>query len=207
VNAFDGADDAWVIESQEEPDSVGRSRRQKPRKNYGAGGNTGSRFKEVEPGSLDLDAAREAGLRVLTRTQKSIHELEQALIKKGATAETASTVAQRFVEVELLDDARLAKGIVNTRVALKGESARAIRRELDRRGLSAQADTALAELDRDAEFENASELAISRMRRLGGLDRETRMRRLSSFLARKGYSGDVIGRAIRNAEAQAKIEI
>jgi SOS response regulatory protein OraA/RecX len=33
------------------------------------------------------------------------------------------------------------------------------------------------------------------------------MRRLSSFLARKGYSGDVIGRAIREAEAQAKIEL
>jgi len=45
------------------------------------------------------------------------------------------------------------------------------------------------------------------MRRLAGLDRETRVRRLSSFLARKGYSGDVIGRAIRNAEAQAKIEL
>jgi len=203
VNAFDGADDAWVIESQEEPDSVGRPRRQKARKSYGDG--SGSRFKTVEPGSLDLEASREAGLRILTRTQKSIHELEQALIKKGATAETASTVAQRFVEVELLDDARLAKGIVNTRVALKGESARAIRRELDRRGLSAQADTALAELDRDAEFENASELAISRIRRLAGVDRETRIRRLSSFLARKGYSGDVIGRAIRNAETQAKI--
>ena len=207
MNAFESADDSWVIESQEQPDSAGRSRRQKPRKSSRSGGNAGSRFKEVEPGSLDLDAARETGLRVLTRTQKSIHELEQALIKKGATAETASAVAQRFVEVELLDDARLAKGIVNTRVALKGESARAIRRELDRRGLSAQADSALAELDRDAEFENASELAISRMRRLGGLDRETRVRRLSSFLARKGYSGDVIGRAIRNAEAQAKIEL
>ena len=217
MNFFDDTEENWVNQ-----DSVGESpgggrRRQKSRKSYGSsggsnygssgGGKTASRFKEVEPGSLDLDGSREAGLRILTRTQKSVHELEQALIKKGATPEVASTVAQRFVEVELLDDARLARAIVNTRVALKGESARAIRRELDRRGLSAFADAALADLDRDAEFDNASELAVARMRRLASLDRETRARRLSSFLARKGYSGDVIGRAIRNAEAQAKIEL
>ncbi len=203
MNFFDGADDSQATDRFDGEGSQGGRRRKKPRKDYF----TGSRFKEVEPGSLDQDAAREAGLRILTRTQKSVHELEQALIKKGAAVEVATAVVQRFIDVELLDDARLAKAIVNTRVALKGESARAIRRELDRRGLSAQADVALEELDRDAEFENASELAIARMRRLTGLERETRMRRLSSFLARKGYSGDVVGRAIRNAEAQAKIEL
>jgi len=203
VNFFDGADNAWPGDNQDAEGSGGSRRRKKPR-NYSSGA---KKFKTVEPGSLEPDAAREAGLRILTRTQKSEHELEQALIKKGATNEVAATVVQRFVEVQLLDDARLAKAIVNTRIALKGESARAIRRELDRRGLSAYADQALEELDRDAEFENASELAVSRMRRLAGLDRETRMRRLSSFLARKGYSGDVVGRAIRNAEAQAKIEL
>ena len=203
MNFFDGADDSQATDRFDGEGSQGGRRRKKPRKDYF----TGSRFKEVEPGSLDQDAAREAGLQILTRTQKSVHELEQALIKKGAAVEVATAVVQRFIDVELLDDARLAKAIVNTRVALKGESARAIRRELDRRGLSAQADVALEELDRDAEFENASELAIARMRRLTGLERETRMRRLSSFLARKGYSGDVVGRAIRNAEAQAKIEL
>ena len=203
MNFFDGADDSQATDRFDGEGSQGGRRRKKPRKDYF----TGSRFNEVEPGSLDQDAAREAGLRILTRTQKSVHELEQALIKKGAAVEVATAVVQRFIDVELLDDARLAKAIVNTRVALKGESARAIRRELDRRGLSAQADVALEELDRDAEFENASELAIARMRRLTGLERETRMRRLSSFLARKGYSGDVVGRAIRNAEAQAKIEL
>ena len=171
--------------------------------NYGSGSN---RFAPKEPGSLDLDAAREAGLRILTRTSKSEYELKQALIKKGATDEVAEAVVQRFIEVELLSDARLAKGVVNTRVALKGESARAIKRELDKRGLSSHAEEALSELDKDAEYENAQQLAVTRMRRLTSLDRETRMRRLSSFLARKGYSGDVIGKAIRNAEAQAKID-
>ena len=204
MNFFDGADSPWADDNQDADGSgrgrSGGQRRKKPRKTF-------TPRKEVEPGSLDLDAAREAGLAILTRTQKSVFEIEQALIKKGATAEVAGAVAERFVEVQLLDDARLATAIVNTRVALKGESARAIRRELDRRGLSAYADRALAELDRDAEFENASELAIARMRRLVSLDRETRMRRLSSYLARKGYSGDVVGRAIRNAEAQAKIEL
>jgi len=205
VNFFDGAEDYWASDRTGGDGSEsehGSRRRKKPR-----AATKRREPKGIEPGSLDLDAAREAGLRILTRTQKSVQELEQALIKKGATAEVATTVVQRFIEVELLDDARLARGIVNTRVSLKGESARAIRRELDRRGLSAHADSALSELDRDAEFENAAELAIARMRRLASFDRETRMRRLSSFLARKGYSGDVIGRAIRNAEAQAKIEL
>ncbi|MEO0025016.1 MAG: hypothetical protein RL196_1457 [Actinomycetota bacterium] len=188
-------------------DGEGEPRRRKSRGGKAKFSSNADRFAPKEPGSLDLDGAREAALAILTRTSKSVHELEQALIKKGATPEVANAVAQRFVDVELLDDAKLARGIVNTRVAMKGESARAIRRELDKRGLSEHADTALVELDREAELENAIDLAQARMRRLTGLDRETRMRRLSSFLARKGYSGDVIGRAIREAEAQAKIEL
>jgi len=204
VNFFDGAEDYWASDrsgGDGSGEDVSR-RRKKPR-----AASARREPKVVEPGSLDLDAAREAGLRILTRTQKSAQELEQALINKGATTEVATAVVQRFIEVELLDDGRLAQSIVNTRLALKGESARAIRRELDKRGLSAHADRALADLDRESEYQNASELAVARMRRLAGLDRETRVRRLSSFLARKGYSGDVIGRAIRNAEAQAKIEL
>lgn len=188
MNDFDGGED--------EPRRRG-SRRAKPARRS---------FEPAEPGSLEADAAREAALRILTRTSKSVAELEQALIKKGATTEVAAAVAERFIEVQLLDDAKLAQGIVKTRVALKGESARAIRRELDRRGLSAHAESALIELDRDSELENATQLAADRLRRMNGLTRETQMRRLSSFLARKGYSGDVIGKAIRSAEAQAKIE-
>ena len=203
MSSFDDASLSWANGHLGNDDSAEPSRRKNTRNSKPAF----KKFKEIEPGSLKLDDARETGLRILTRTQKSAFELEQALIKKGATPEVANTVVQRFIQVELLDDARLAKGIVNTRVALKGESARSIRRELDRRGLSDHADSALEELDRDAEFANAAELAVARMRRLANLDRETRMRRLSSYLARKGYSGEVIGRAIRNAEAQAKIEL
>ena len=167
----------------------------------------GARGKSAEPGSLDTDACREAGLRILTRTSKSALELTQALIKKGASADVATAVVERFIEVELIDDARLAKAIVNTRVALKGESARAIRRELERRGLAQHAERALAHLDCEAEVETATELALARLRRLAGLEHEVQVRRLSSFLARKGYSGEVVGKAIRQAQAQAKIEL
>jgi regulatory protein len=202
VNQFDVADQDWVNDPIEGENPRGGRRRKNARKGF----SVGKKIREVEPGSLDLEGAREVALRILTRTQKSVHELEQALIKKGATLEVAAAVVERFVEVELLVYARLARGIVNTRLALKGESARAIRRELDRRGLSVEADDALQQLDREREFEVASELAVSRMRRLASLDRETRFRRLSSYLARKGYSGELVGKAIRHAEAQAKIE-
>jgi len=190
VNLFDGADDNRAIQGSDD----GR-RRKKTRNN-----------KAVEPGNLDHDAAREVGLRILTRTSKSAQELTQALIKKGATTEVATGVVERFIEVELIDDARLAKAIVNTRVALKGESARAISRELERRGLGKHADHALNALDREAELETAIELAAARLRRLAGLEREVQVRRLSGFLARKGYSGEIVGKAIREAYAQAKIE-
>jgi hypothetical protein len=91
------------------------------------------RLEPQDPVELNLDQAREAALRVLTRSSKSSFELRTLSETKGASPEIAQTVVQRFLEVELLDDAKLARAIVNTRIALKGESSRLIRRELEKR--------------------------------------------------------------------------
>ena len=72
--------------------------------------------------------------------------------------------------------------------------------ELARRGVDATAArAAVDELDPEVERCNALEVAERRARQLSGLDRQTAERRLSAFLQRRGYPGDVVREAVTAA--------
>ena len=73
-------------------------------------------------------------------------------------------------------------------------------RELRKRGLDdVVIDEALGEFDRDAEYDNALEIALARAQRLRGVGYEAAKRRLYGYLARRGFSGEVVGRAVAEA--------
>ncbi len=58
---------------------------------------------------------------------------------------------------------------------------------------------AVDELDPEVERRNALDVAERRVRQLSGLDRQTAERRLSAFLQRRGYPGDVVREAVTAA--------
>ena len=62
---------------------------------------------------------------------------------------------------------------------------------------------AVSMLDSDQEQETASRLARERQARMATLPREVQARRLAGFLARQGYGGQIVGRAVREALAAA----
>ena len=69
-----------------------------------------------------------------------------------------------------------------------------------RKGLdSSTIERALSQIDRDDEAERAAQLVARKRRSLAGVPRETAYRRLSSMLARKGYSPSVASAAVREA--------
>ena len=69
-----------------------------------------------------------------------------------------------------------------------------------RKGLdSSTIERALSQIDRDDEAERAAQLVARKRRSLAGVPRETAYRRLSSMLARKGYSPSVASAAVRDA--------
>lgn len=138
----------------------------------------------------------------LGRSMKTEQQLRLTLAKREIPTEVAEPLLARFVEAQLIDDAQFARSFVASRIAAGGKSAAMIRRELNQKGVSPQfIDAALLELDSEVEFQMALKLASTRASRMQNLEPEVRRRRIHGLLARRGFSGSVVSRAIAQALA------
>jgi regulatory protein len=136
-------------------------------------------------------------------------ELEQVLRKRGVDDDQAAAELDRLESVGLLDDAALALTLVFTLHTRRGLGRRAIAHELAGRHIDPDiVMDALSEIEDDDERERALELAVKRLGQLSAYDDETIERRLSGFLARKGYGSglvrDVVSAAMRARESPVR---
>ena len=151
--------------------------------------------------SLDLEACREAALRLLERQRRTRSDLERRLRDRGYAGATAAQVLDRLAGVGLVDDAEYARAFMAGRRARRSAGARRIEQELRARGVSAD-DIEAARLRLDAEQGGMDELAAARKvvaqaaRRSRGLEPRLRRQRLYALLARRGFDGDVIRRVL-----------
>lgn len=158
--------------------------------------------KQLSPERLER-RARNVLLHQLARSMKTEHQLRQILIKREIPAEIFEPILTRFVEVQLIDDQVFAIAHVTSRMAAGGKSRSAISRELKTKGVADEMIAiALEPIDQEREQELAVALAIKRQRQLANLDRDVAYRRLSGYLARRGFSGQVVTHAIREALSQ-----
>jgi regulatory protein len=167
----------------------------------GAGGEATAGSMPSDPSRAVLEAegvVRGMVLDALSSAARTRGQLEAMLARKGVAPEVGERVLDRFEEVGLVDDAGYAQAFVESRHEVRGQGRRALAFELRRRGVDDETiGGALEAVDDDREFATACRLAQNRARRLQGLPAEVRLRRLAGFLARKGYSGDVVARAVR----------
>jgi regulatory protein len=151
--------------------------------------------------SADLDACREAALRLLERQRRTRSDLERRLRDKGYAAATVAQVLDRLHEVGLVDDVEYARAFMAGRRARRSAGARRIEQELKARGVGGE-DIATAAGRLDAEQGGVDELAAARKvlaqaeRRMRALEPRVRRQRLYALLARRGFDGDVIRRAL-----------
>lgn len=92
-----------------------------------------------------------------------------------------------------MDDAGFAHAWVSDRQQRRALSKRALRQELQRKGVSREdADEALDAVSGEDEFSAALAFAESRVRRLAGLDPVVQRRRLMGALARRGFGSGIV---------------
>jgi regulatory protein len=114
--------------------------------------------------------------------------------------DVAERVLGRYTEVGLIDDEAFARAWVQSRHAGRGLARRALAAELRRRGVDDDTvNDAVEELDSEQEEAAARELVAKRMAATRGLDPGKRTRRIVGMLARKGYSGGIAYRLVREA--------
>lgn len=145
-------------------------------------------------------AAYDRAVGMLAAQGRSAQELRRRLVQRGVRAEHADAAVERLRAAGFVDDAEYARQVARSRVAGRGDSRRRVAQVLAQKGVArGVADEAVAEVfadeavDEDALVEAA---ARKRVRVLGGLDAETRRRRLYAFLARRGHDGAAIRRVM-----------
>jgi regulatory protein len=146
--------------------------------------------------------ARAICLRLLATAARPRAGLATALARKGIPPEVAERVLDRLTEVGLVDDEAYAQSFVASRHRHGALGADALRDELRRKGVDPEtATSAVAVVDRDAEYERARAFLERRVDSAMIHGTDTARRRLLGLLARRGYPADLAQRVVREVMA------
>ena len=153
---------------------------------------------ERDPDADPENVARQILLRRLTDQPRSRAELAESLAKKNVPSDIAQRMLDRFEELGLVNDEEFARLWVQSRQRTRGLAPRVLSMELRRKGISDDViGEVLADIDPESERQAAHRLVQKKLRSMAGLDDTTRIRRLTSMLARKGYAPQVAFDVVR----------
>ena len=146
----------------------------------------------------DYDRALSYTLWLLGRRDYSEKELRDRLARKGANPVDVDRVITRLDDLDLVDDAKVAAGLV--RVRRKKRGIFALRRDLRRKGIEGStAEDALAPVTHESQLTAAKGILARHAWRFE--DRDARSRaRAYAFLARRGFPPDVVHEALGASE-------
>lgn len=151
----------------------------------------------TEERATQLEVARRIALDQLAARQRSSKELRDALAKRNVPEDVAEEILQRFTAVGLLDDAAFAQALTQSRCRNGMRGKARIRQELREKGVDREtAEEAVAQLAPEDEYEAALALARRRAVAMARLEPHVMRRRLAGQLARRGFSGSVVGSVI-----------
>ena len=141
--------------------------------------------------AADEEGAFRAGLRAIARRAHGKREIARKLERKGHEPRAIAGAVERLARDGLLDDLEFAAAYIAAKHD-RGRGPIRLRHDLARLGVPAEVVAlALARLQDGSQdpLDHPRALAARRMRQLTGLSAETRRRRLTAFLARRGYGG------------------
>lgn len=141
----------------------------------------------------DLDACREAALRLLDAAPRPSGAMRERLVGKGYAPEVVDDVIARLIRVRLIDDEAYAQSAVRY-CASRLMGYRGAVMELKRKGVDRQlAQHVCDEAESQGVFAEAAwELGRRTARKTAGLDVEVRKRRFWSAGGRKGHNPEVL---------------
>lgn len=141
----------------------------------------------------DLDACREAALRLLDAAPRPSGAMRERLVGKGYAPEIVDDVIARLIRVRLIDDEAYAQSAVRY-CASRLMGYRGAVMELKRKGVNRQlAQHVCDEAESQGVFAEAAwELGRRTARKTAGLDVEVRKRRFWSAGGRKGHDPEVL---------------
>jgi regulatory protein len=140
--------------------------------------------------SNSLQDCLNAAYRYLSYRPRSEGEIRQGLHRRGFADEVAEKTIAKLREQNLSDDFAFAQFWTGNRLSFRPKSKRLIKKELRDKKVAAEI---IEQVTKDIDDEEiAYKLGCSRMHNLAHLDYPDFYRRLSSYLAYRGFSYEII---------------
>lgn len=138
----------------------------------------------------EIERAYERALNFLSYRPRSEAEVRRNLREKDVEEQVIEGVIERLTQAGLLDDREFARYWVENRAQFKPRGARALRQELWEKGVP---DAIVAETLEGFDAEGAARrVAEAGARRMAHLDPRDFRRKLSAYMARRGFSYEII---------------
>jgi regulatory protein len=150
----------------------------------------------------ELTRAKNAAYRLLTYRPRSRAEIEAKLHDKEFNDAIIGAVVADLARLGYVNDLQFAHDWTRSRIRLRGFGRRRIGLELKNKGIGQEMiREVFAEVfSEETESETAKRVVEKRLNTMKALDRESRRRRLSGFLERKGFSFEIIRKVLRDTD-------
>jgi len=135
----------------------------------------------------------------LSIRNRSEKEMRDYLTKKKASQETIEKILSVLLEKKFLNDESFARSWILNRARLKPKGKRLLQMELKQKGIAQEViERVLQEVQEEIpdELTQAKDLIVKRMEKMVGKSREEIYSKVGGFLARRGFSWDVVKKAI-----------
>lgn len=140
-------------------------------------------------------------IRYIGRRPRSFKEVQMHLKEKGYEPERISETVERLRTERYLDDGAFAKLWSEHRITAQKKGRRWVEMELSQKGVDdSDISAALSQIDPEEEYTAALELGAKKWRITTGEPYE-RKRKVLTFLLRRGFSGELAGRVLREIGA------
>jgi regulatory protein len=148
----------------------------------------------------EIRAAKDKALRFLSYRDRSVLELTAKLADRDFSEWVIDIVVRDFLRVGLLDDDRFARAFAQTMMTQKPVAKRLLMHHLKMKGIEGESARLAVEEAYQGRTEAgvAGELASRRLERLGkGMDLRGK-KRISDFLARRGFAWETIRTVLKD---------
>lgn len=142
--------------------------------------------------------ANDSVLYQLGSSARSRLQLATRLKENGISDDVIDEVLNKYEESGIINDAEFSVMLAESRQRSKGLSKNAILRELKQKGIdNEQAEIAVEDISEEDEYTRAYELVSRKIKSMSRLTPEVQTRRLVGLLARKGYSGNLSYKVVK----------
>jgi regulatory protein len=131
-------------------------------------------------------------LRFLSYRPRSIKEVKESLEKKKAPPEVIERIISLLLEQKFLNDEEFARAWIDSRLRSRPKALSILKQELSQKGIGREIIEDVIPDRKVTDTESIKPLIEKAKRKYAGLDPKERKQKMANYLARRGYSWDII---------------